>query len=130
MEVDKVENVQKVIENVLERYNDSNERTKLSLMLFNQLNRLMLKILRVIQIPGGHLINVALKGYGLNQVMKLVTFAAGHYLHHLEVYDNYGTDEWHTDLKKCLAYCASDDKPITLYVDEYKMMDNQFYHDL
>lgn len=37
----------------------------------------MLKALRVIGTPNGHLINVAMKGYGMNMIVKLVTFAAG-----------------------------------------------------
>lgn len=73
----------------LERYNDSNERVRLDLMLFNQVNRLMLKILRAISSPGGHLINVAMKGHGLNSIMKLVTFAAGHQHRELDVYEGY-----------------------------------------
>ena len=89
VEVDRVDEVQKVIEGQLERYNDSNERVRLDLMLFNQLNRLMLKMLRVICAPGGHLINVAMKGYGMNSVIGLVTFTAGHQLKELEVYDGF-----------------------------------------
>ena len=71
MEVDRVDEIQKVIESNLERYNDSNERVRLDLMLFNQVNRLMLKMLRVITTPNGHLINVAMKGYGMNSIIKL-----------------------------------------------------------
>lgn len=78
-----------MIEGHLERYNDSNERVRLDLMLFNQVNRLMLKILRVIASPGGHLINVAMKGHGMNSIMKLVTFAAGHQHRELEVYEGF-----------------------------------------
>jgi hypothetical protein len=56
-------------------------------MLFNQLNRLILKILRVITLPNGHLINVAMKGYGMKSVMKLAAFSANHQLRELEVYE-------------------------------------------
>jgi len=38
----------------------------------------MLKILRVIAAPNGHLINVAMKGYGMKSLMKLVAFEAKH----------------------------------------------------
>ena len=89
MEVDRVDEIQKVIEGNLERYNDSNERVRLDLMLFNQVNRLMLKMLRVITTPGGHLINVAMKGYGMKSIIKLVTFAANHQVRELEVYEGF-----------------------------------------
>ena len=39
MEVDKVDDIKSVIEGNLERYNDSNERIHIDLMLYNQLNR-------------------------------------------------------------------------------------------
>lgn len=83
MEVDRVDEIEKVIEANLERYNDSNERVRLDLILFNQLNKLMLKILRVVTTPSGHLINVAMKGFGMNSIVKLVAFAAGHQLREL-----------------------------------------------
>jgi len=78
MEVDNVTDIGKVIEASLERYNDSNERVRLDLILFNKLNKEMLKILRVLATPNGHLINVAMKGFGMSSVIKLTTFAAGH----------------------------------------------------
>jgi hypothetical protein len=119
-----------VIEGHLERYNDSNERVRLDLMLFNQVNRLMLKILRVISSPGGHLINVAMKGHGMNSIMKLVTFAAGHQHRELEVYEGFQTEDWHGELRRAVVYCGNEDKPLTLFLDEYKMLDDQMYLDL
>jgi len=43
--------------------------------------------LRVITLPNGHLINVAMKGYGMKSVMKLAAFSANHQLRELEVYE-------------------------------------------
>ena len=94
MEVEKVDEIQKIIEGNLERYNDSNERVRLDLMLFNQVNQLMLKMLRVISAPNGHLVNVAMKGYGLNSIVKLVAFAAGHQLRNMEVYEGFQLEDW------------------------------------
>jgi hypothetical protein len=130
VEVDRVDEVQKVIEGQLERYNDSNERVRLDLMLFNQLNRLMLKMLRVVCAPGGHLINVAMKGYGMNSVIKLVAFTAGHLLKELEVYEGFQLDEWQGELRRAVIYCGNEDKPATFFVDEYKLLYDQMYSDL
>lgn len=130
VEVDRVDEVQKVIEAYLERYNDSNERVRLDLMLFNQLNRLMLKMLRVLSTTNGHLISVAMKGHGMNSVIKLVTFAANQQLKELEVYEGFQTDEWHGELRRAVIYCGNEDKPLTFFVDEYKMVNDQMYADL
>jgi dynein heavy chain len=130
MEVDRIDEIDKVIEANLERYNDSNERVRLDLILFNQLNRLMLKILRVISTPSGHLINVAMKGFGMNSVIKLVAFAAAHQLREFEVFEGFQHDEWHAELRRAVTYCASEGKPLTFFVDEYKMVRDQMYTDL
>ena len=74
MEVESVAKVPLIIEKHLERFNDSNERIRVDLILYNQICLHMLKILRIISTPGGHLVNVALKGYGMRSVIRLVTF--------------------------------------------------------
>jgi len=102
MEVDRIDEIQKIIEGNLERHNDSNERVRIDLMLYNQINRMMLKIMRVIQSPGGHLINVAMKGHGMKSIIKLVGFAAQHTLRELEVYEGFHMDEWHQELRRCV----------------------------
>ena len=55
--------------------------------------------------------------------MKLVTFAAGHILRDIEVYDGYSLEEWHSDIRREVAYCGNEGKPLTLYVDEYKLIE-------
>ena len=74
--------------------------------------------------------NVAIKGYGMNAVVKLVSFTAGHILKELEVYEGYQIDEWQQELRRTLIYCGSEDKPATLFIDEYKLMHDQMYCDL
>jgi hypothetical protein len=118
MEVDNIDDIQQVIEGALERFNDSNERVRLDLMLYSQLNRHMLRMLRVIAASHGHLINVAMKGYGISSAVKLVTFAAGHQLRELDIYEGFSDEEWKAELRRALVYCGSHDKPLTLYIDE------------
>jgi hypothetical protein len=131
MEVDSVAEIGKVIEASLDRYNDSNERVRLDLILYNKLNREMLKILRVIAAPNGHLINVAMKGFGMSSVIKLTTFAAGHQLSELDVCEGLATEEWHNELRRATLACGGEEaKPLTLFLDEYKMLRPEMYSDL
>lgn len=86
--------------------------------------------MRVIQSPGGHLINVAMKGHGMKSIIKLVAFAATHTLRELEVYDGFHMDEWQAELRRCVIQAGNDNKPVTLYVDEYQMLKDQMYIDI
>ena len=122
MEVGRIDDIQQVIEGALERFNDSNERVRLDLMLYGQLNRHMLRMLRVIAASHGHLINVAMKGYGIGSAVKLVAFAAGHQLRQLEIYEGFSDGEWKAELRRALIQCGSHDKPLTLYIDEDDML--------
>lgn len=76
------------------------------------------------------MINIAIKGYGMNSVVKLVAFTAGHLLKIPEVYEGYQIDEWQGELRRTLIYCATQDKPACLFIDEYKLLYDQMYSDL
>lgn len=66
MEVQNLEDTNRIVADKLESYNDSNERQRLDLMLYDTLCKTMVKILRAIRCPNGHLILVAMKGFGVN----------------------------------------------------------------
>lgn len=68
----------KVIEAHLERYNDSNERTRLNLILYDRLSAEMLKVRRAISVSGGHLVHISMKGFGMTSVVRLCAYSAGH----------------------------------------------------
>lgn len=99
MQVDRVDDIDRIIEGNLARFNDSNERARLDLMLYNQLSRQMLRMLRVLSAPNGHLVNIAMKGFGMNSVVKLVAFAAGHALREVEMHEQFTDDEWKSELR-------------------------------
>lgn len=90
----------------------------------------MVRIFRVISSSGGHLINVGMKGFGIKAATRLVAFAAGHTLTVIETYQGYGDSDWQSDLRQQLTSTAISDKPHTLYVDEYQMLEDQWYTDL
>ena len=119
-----------MISGCLERYNDTNERIKIDLYLYNQLNLHMIKILRVITASQGHLINVAMKGYGMSAAVKLVVFASGQQLKTIDVYQGYGEQDWQSDLRQMLMACAIEDKPVTMALDEFQILEDQWFTDL
>jgi hypothetical protein len=55
----------------------------------------MIKILRVLSTATGHLLNVAVKGFGMNTVVGLAAFAASHTLLTVETHEDYiAQGEW------------------------------------
>lgn len=46
------------------------------------------------------------------------------------MYEGFQTEDWHGELRRAVVYCATEDKPLTLFLDEYKMLNDQMYLDL
>jgi len=87
----------------------------------------MLKILRVITTPGGHLVHVSMKGFGMTSVLKLATFAANQTFREVDVCEGLPTEDWHLELKKVILTCGEEGKPLTLFLDQYKMLNDGMY---
>jgi len=71
-----------------------------------------------------------MKGLGMNAMIKLVTFAAGHSLREVEMHEGYTDEEWRSELRRALLTCGDDDKPVTFFIDEYKLIKDHWYDDL
>ena len=66
----------------------------------------------------------------MKSVMKLAAFAANHQLRELEVYEGVQAEDWQGDLRRAVIFCGNEDRPLTFYVDEYKMIRDSMYWDL
>jgi hypothetical protein len=68
VEITNMSDVKELLEKVLLKYNDSNERAQMTLYIFSELIITYLKIIRVMQTSGGHLMFIALKGSGVGNL--------------------------------------------------------------
>ena len=71
-----------------------------------------------------------MKGFGMSSVMKLVTFACGQQLRELDICEGLSAEDWHAELRRCVLGCGEEEKPVTLFVDQYKMLRDEMYEDL
>lgn len=94
------------IENSLEKYNDSNDRQKITLILFGEINKTLIRVVRAISSSNGHLIIIALKGVGVSLINKLATFQANYIYKDIELHANFNTDEWRSEMRRNLIACG------------------------
>ena len=66
----------------------------------------------------------------MNAMIKLVAFAAGHVLREVEMHEGYTDEEWRSELRRAIVYCGNDDRPLTFFIDEYKLIKDHWYDDL
>ena len=65
------------IEGYLEKYNEQADKQRISLTLYKEFNRHLLKIIRGVNMHDGHVVVVGMKGYGIGLLTKLACFASG-----------------------------------------------------
>lgn len=104
---------------MLFKYNDSSERPHMNLLLFNEINKVLIKMIRILSTSNGHLLLIAMKGAGISYLEKLASFALGYYSKAMELVPGFTMDEWRGELKKLLVKSGQDDKPIVLFVDNF-----------
>jgi dynein heavy chain, axonemal len=80
------------------RYNLNGQAT-LKMVFFKEAVEHVLRICRVLQQPGGHLLLIGLDGTGRRTCLELSTFISGHSLFQLNLKRGYGHQEFRDDLK-------------------------------
>ena len=120
----------KLIESTLERHNDSNERARLDLIVFSRLARDVLKVTRALAVPGGHLVIISMKGFGMTSVVRLCAHTLGQHLRELDVSQGLLREDWHTELRRAILAAGEEGRAMTLFTDQYQMVDDAMYSDL
>lgn len=91
-----------IIEKALLKYNESTDRQPLSLILFAELNCLLMKIVRVLSTTNGQLVTIALNGSGVETLVKLSCFSINCQLKLQELVPGLAFEEQRQDLKKIM----------------------------
>ena len=122
--------VNEKIEGFLNKYNESPDKAKISLQLYTELNRHILKIIRAVSMHDGHVIIVGMKGYGISMVTRLACFAANINYNKMELHPNFVDEEWRAEMRKNILQSASEDRPLAYVCDEYRILNQDWYKDL
>lgn len=80
------------------RYNTSGQ-SPLKMVFFKEAVEHVLRICRVLQQPGGHLLLIGLDGTGRRTCLELASFISGHKLFQLNLKRGYSHQEFRDDLK-------------------------------
>jgi dynein heavy chain len=99
------------------KYNEANPATPLSLVLFDDALRHMMRISRIIQMPRGNALLVGVGGSGKQSLTKLAAFIARHRLFEVKLTKNYTTLNFGDDLKECMVHAGTQGPVSFLFTD-------------
>ncbi|CDW77756.1 dynein heavy chain axonemal [Stylonychia lemnae] len=130
VEIENINRVGEAIDKMLEKYNEASDRSQINLILFNDINRILLKMVRVLSTSNGHMLVVTVKGSGITNLQKLASFSLGYQLKQLEMLPGFSLEEWRLEMKKLLLRAGQDDKPVVLSMDQFKVQLDRQYDDV
>ena len=94
LESNQPKKIRDIIERLMSKYNEQPETRKLNLVLFDELYRHMFKIVRAMNIQGGHLIIVGLRGFATGELIKLASYIASRIYTTLEMHPEFTDSDW------------------------------------
>ncbi|CAH1393775.1 unnamed protein product [Nezara viridula] len=128
-EVVSLERFLEVMQDSLTNYNLSH-KNKLNVILFQYAVAHLVHICRIISTPGDQGLLVGVSGCGRQSLVKLATYVYEMPLFEPEISKNYGTDEWHEDIKRLLKYVGIQNKHHAFLFSDSQIKDEKFLQDI
>jgi dynein heavy chain len=101
LEVASFPELNKILIEQLDEYNNSPENTPMPLVLFQQAIEHVARILRVVRLPKGHCLLIGVGGSGRKSLARLATFIADYKLFMITPTKQYNRDSW----RVCIFFC-------------------------
>jgi hypothetical protein len=114
----------------IERYNEMQDRRKLNLVVYDELIRNLLRIMRAVTIYGGHLIIVGLRGFATGELIKLASFCSAKQFTPLEINPDFKDYDWCETLKSYVMCAGAEDKQLCVVIDEHRITNQEWYRDI
>lgn len=118
--------LRRVLEFRLAEHNESNPAAAMDLVLFPQATEHVVRIARVLDVPGGHVAMIGVGGSGKQSLARLAAHVAGCEVFQIQVTAGYGVTELKTDLATLYQKCGAKSMKIAFIMTDAHIVDERF----
>eukprot|EP00892_Ulva_mutabilis_P009854 jgi/Ulvmu1/7240/UM035_0027.1 len=123
------EKLLQVAQEYLSDYN-ATSKAPMDLALFSFALEHIVRICRVITLPGGNTLLVGLGGSGRKCLTRLAAAMEEYACFEIAVSKNYGKAEWHDDLRRVIRVAGEACKPVVFCLSDTQIQDESFVEDV
>ncbi|CAF0810656.1 unnamed protein product [Adineta ricciae] len=105
-------------------------QSTLKMVFFKEAVEHVLRICRVIQQPGGHLLLIGLDGTGRKTCLELSALVCGHSMFQLNIKRGYAYQDFRDDLKIVFKAVTVQNRPMALFIQEKDLLFDSFIEDI
>ena len=126
-EVGSIQPLRALLEEQLDDYNVEPGNIPMNLVLFVDAVKHVARITRVISQPRGNALLLGIGGSGRQSLTRLSAFIQGYKLFQIEITKNYGSLEFHEDIKKLYIMAGVERKPTVFLFNDTQVKENSFW---
>ncbi|KNE71129.1 hypothetical protein AMAG_15798 [Allomyces macrogynus ATCC 38327] len=128
-EIESIDAMTDLVDRALGEFNALSKK-QMDLVMFRFAIEHLIRISRVLLQPQGNMVCVGVGGSGRQSLTRLAAFIAQCELFQVEITKNYGTTEWHDDIKKIMKKAGGEGKPTVFLFSDTQIQQESFLEDI
>ena len=120
------EGVRERCQHFLDKYNAQDKVKEMNLVLFDDAVKHLMRVSRILNLPGGHCLFVGVGGSGRQSLTALACYISRIHLYRIELTRTYKTADLLEDFKACCTIAGKEGKPTCLLLTDSDIIYEDF----
>ena len=121
-----IENIREIIYKKMMEYNEKNASKAMNLVIFDDAVRHLLRITRIVSMPGGNSLLVGVGGSGKQSLTKLASYICGHLFFQIHLTKSYNDSNLKEDIKNLYKEAGPNGRSVSFTMTDAEIKSETF----